>query len=445
VITTDDRAVIQTAIPPGSNQPDHVLSELERLLGKPGCPACRYLAEVERSFFSWFQIESFSSPAVQAQLRAAQGMCPVHSRRLIEDLGEGHIMTTVAREALAGALQHVTADAPAGACPACEVLGAGARRASNLVLDGLRDPAMVRLYSEHGGMCLPHVLQALAAEDVPVLKVLAERLLANLYDGVGRSLVMVLAGSDDDAPRRARSRSRLPELPIRDSTVGHLHGLLDIEACPVCLSTGVAEHDYLRWFEARAAEGDQSLRSDPGEFCALHLHDAAALATPSAVECAVELKRAAKIAHLKRFLARLTQLPASGRRGKRSTPDGLHQLRGELLATPYCAACNARDGLERSRFDLVAAGVSLAPVRERYETCHGLCVRHALQVPEGHAARVVRRHLDGRLSVLAWEVGEVARKYAWAFRHETSGPERDGWLRALAQIDGRVFAGAPAP
>ena len=44
-----------------------------------------------------------------------------------------------------------------------------------------------------------------------------------------------------------------------------------------------------------------------------------------------------------------------------------------------------------------------------------------------------------------WEVEETARKYAWAYRHETSGPERDAWLRAMAQIDGRVFEGGPAP
>jgi hypothetical protein len=57
----------------------------------------------------------------------------------------------------------------------------------------------------------------------------------------------------------------------------------------------------------------------------------------------------------------------------------------------------------------------------------------------------LRNHTDARLALLAWEVQETARKYAWAYRHEPTGPERHGWLRGLIQIDGRVFEGGPAP
>jgi len=84
-------------------------------------------------------------------------------------------------------------------------------------------------------------------------------------------------------------------------------------------------------------------------------------------------------------------------------------------------------------------------VRDHYERSHGLCLRHAVKISDGQAARLVRRHVDGRLGVLAWEVGETARKYAWAYRHERSGDEQKAWLRALAQIDGRVFEGGCAP
>lgn len=422
-----------------------MVSELERLLREPGCPACRYVSETERTFFSWFQIESFSSPAVQAQLRAGLGMCPAHSRRLVEELGEGHIMTTVAREALSGALQLIGAQTQAGACPACEVVANGSRRACQLVLDGLLDPALTRLYSQHGGMCLAHVLESLPFAGPSDARMLAGRLLERLYEELGPALLEVLAGLDDDAPRRALWRERLPELPQRGSTVDRLRGVIQIDACPVCLSTGVAERDYFDWFLSRSAAHDQSLRSDPGEFCRDHLHDVAAVDSASAASAAIDHKRATRIAHLERFLARLSQLPAPEKRGRRSKPDGLEQIRAELLTGSYCAACHARDGVERSRLDLVAASLSLAPTRQRYEGGHGLCLRHALQMSDGPAARVARRHLDGRLSVLAWEVGEVARKYAWAYRHEASGPEHDAWMRALAQIDGRVFVGAPAP
>lgn len=421
------------------------MSELERLLREPGCPACRYLGEIERSFFSWFQIENYTSPQIQAQLRAALGMCPVHSRRLLEEFGEGHITTTVLREALSGALRHLRGQTQIGACPACEAFEAGSRRACSLVLEGLLDPAMARRYSEHGGMCLVHILEALPHADPPRLGLLAERLLARLYEEVGPPLVAVLAGSDDDAGRRAHWRERLPELTREGSTVDRLRDLLEIDACPVCLSAAVAERDYCRWFLSHSAGGDRSLSRDPGEFCPRHLHDVALTDSSPTGGQALERKRAARIAHLERFLARLSQLPPGRRHGRRGRCDELDQVRVELLATPHCVACHAREGVELSRLELTTASLSLVPVRERYETRHGLCLRHAAQVPDGHSARVARRHLEGRLSLLAWELGETARKYAWAYRHEAGGPERDAWLRALAQIDGRVFMGAPAP
>lgn len=421
-----------------------LVSELERLLREPGCPACGYVSEIERSFFSWFQIESFSSPQVQARLRAGLGMCPAHSRRLVEELGGGHIMTTVVREALAGAFLRVRGEAQPGACPACEAVEAGSRGACRLVLDGLLDPALTRLYSDHGGMCLVHVLQSLPVADAPSLKLLTERYLARLRAEVGPRLVTVLAGSDDDARRRALWRERLPELPRGGSTIDRLREVIEIETCSVCLSAGVAERDYLDWFSTRSAAADESLRSDPGEFCPGHLHDAAAAGAQSGASFAIDHKRAARIAQIERFLARLSQLPAPGKRGRRSKPDGLEHVGAELLATPYCGVCHARDGVERSQLDLVTASLTLVPLRERYEHCHGLCLRHAMQLPEGSAARVARRHLDAKLGVLAWEVGETARKYAWAYRHETSGPEHDAWTRALVQVDGRVFAGGPA-
>jgi hypothetical protein len=76
--------------PVRSPSPDHVLSELERLLRAPACPSCTYIEEVERSFFSWFEIESFSAAEMQSRLRAGVGMCPQHSRRLVDGIGGGH-------------------------------------------------------------------------------------------------------------------------------------------------------------------------------------------------------------------------------------------------------------------------------------------------------------------------------------------------------------------
>lgn len=356
-------------------------------------------------------------------------------------------MTIVVREAVAGARLAVRAEGQVGSCPACASAAFGTRHALILLVDGLRDPALARLYAGHDGVCLMHLLDALPGADSPTAEMLTERLLGSLSDRgeMAHPLVGLLAGIDADAPRRAMWRERLPSLSATGSTIQRLHERLEIDACPVCLAAGIAGRDYLQWLLTHAAEDDPSLDTDPGELCASHLHDAA-LADPSgAGSRAAQRKRTVRMAQLERFLGRLANTTIPERRRRRSSPDALDGIRGELLIAPHCAACHAREGVERAQQDLVAASLGLVAVRDRYEQGHGLCVRHARRIPDGPAARVVRQHADARLAVISWEVHETARKYAWAFRHESSGPERGGWLRALAQIDGRVFEGGAAP
>jgi hypothetical protein len=428
-----------------AGKPPRILSEFEKLLSEPGCPTCRHVAETERSFFSWFEIESHTTAEVHAQLRAAMGLCPAHERRLIEDLGQGPVMTIVMREALAGARLALRGEGQIGRCPACASDGFSTRHGRTLLVDGLRDPALARLYAEHDGVCLPHILDTLPETDPATVKMLAERLLASLHDRNGPALVALLAGADADAPRRAMWRARLPQVSTAGATLDGLDERLEIEACPVCFAAGLAGRDYQHWFLARAAENDPSLATDPGELCSVHLHDVALADPPVAFKHAVDRKRKVRIVQLERFLGRLPRAPMPQRRRRRGGQDTLETIGDELLALPHCSACHARDGVERAQQELVVLSLGLAAARDRYERGHGLCVRHARQVVDGSAARVARHHADARVALLAWEVQETARKYAWAFRHEACGAEHDGWLRGMAQIDGRVFEGGPAP
>jgi hypothetical protein len=458
VVDTDDRQTRSSPSGPtpgaasraraagaGGSEVRRILSELESLLTEAGCPVCRHVADAERRFFSWFEIESYTVAEVQAELRAAMGMCPAHSRRLVEELGEGHIMTVVMREALAGARSAVKDNTRIGTCAACAAVTSASNRTRSLLLDGVQNPSVARLYTEHEGVCLLHLLEAVPVAGQPTLRMLTERLLASLHQATGSALVGLLAGLDADAPRRAMWRDRLPSLPTAGSTLERLAGRLQVDACPVCLATGIGARDYLRWFVAHAAGGDPSLKTDPGELCAAHLHDVALGEPSTASSQAAEHKRAARIGQLELFLGSLAHLPAPARRGRRSNSDPLDEARRNLLAAPHCPACHAREGIERAQRELIAASLALQPVRAPYEESHGLCVRHARAVQHGPTAGFARHHTDARLAMRAWEVQETARKYAWAFRHEQTGPERDGWLRGLAQIDGRVFEGGPAP
>lgn len=143
----------------------HPLNELDGLLGERGCPICRYVEEAERGFFSWFGIESYGEVKVQAQLRAATGMCPAHAQHLVEG--------------------------------------------------GLVDPATVAVYRQHDGLCLPHFLGSIRLLGPATLKIVAERLLITLSVDDGIDLE-ALAGVDPDAPRRGDRRGGLTEhRPLR--------------------------------------------------------------------------------------------------------------------------------------------------------------------------------------------------------------------------------------
>jgi hypothetical protein len=421
-----------------------VRTEFEHLLAAGGCPVCAHVVEAERSFFSWFEIEYHASAGVQAQLRAALGMCPAHSRRLVEDIGAGPIMSIVMREALAGASRALRDEVPAGSCPACEAASGGADYARHTLHGAVHDAGNAGLYREHVGVCLPHMLDSAETADAWILTLLSEQLLGSLRQVDGADSEQLLAGTDLDAPRRAHWRDLVDRQEDSAATISGLTRSLTTEACPICLAAGAAERRYLQWFGDRAGERDASLGTDPGRFCSEHLHDLA-LVDRGAAHTVADRIRPTIINELERLLDQLSVVRSATGRRRRSGSDELGRARGVMLTPRPCPACHARAGVERSQLDLLTAALALAPVRRHYEDCHGLCVRHAMRVSAGPAAQLVKRHADARVAVLAWEVQERARKYAWSSRHERIGPEHDAWQRALKQIDGRVFAGGRAP
>ena len=420
-----------------------LLSEFEHLLADPGCPGCTSLAEAERSYFAWFANENHTSPAVQSQLRAGMGMCPVHSRRLVHELGAGSVSTIVLRHALAGALPRIRGDGQPGRCPVCDSVSGRSESLMHMVIDALNRDADLRRFRTHDGMCLEHV-RALACTAAPApVRIAAERLLESLSPDSGAEPVALLAGADHDAVRRAVWRRQLPQPDVASSTIEGLRAQLALDACPLCLATGQSERLYLQWLLDRSRADDSSLRTQPGVLCAAHLHDVA-LADPAAARFAIDRKRVATIAALQRLLDHLATLPPAGGRRRRAAGDLPDTAVQTMDPTHRCPACRARDATEARQRELLLAGLALAPVRRAYEDGHGLCAHHVLRM-RSTTPRMVRHVAEARLAVLEWEVQETGRKYAWDCRHEPPGPEQDAWLRGLVQIDGRVFLGGPAP
>ena len=424
---------------PASVPHGRILTELEHLLEGPDCPACQYVEEAERSFFSWFAIESYTTGQMQTRLRASMGMCPAHSRRLMHEVTQPHILTAVMREAVAGAQACLRSALEPGVCPACEATTSAADRASRLVADGLLDPLQARRYGEHGGMCLVHLLAAILTADESVVKILAERMLVTLEEEADGAIIERLAGRDRDSADRAVLRDALPDVERTGSTIEGLRRRLALCSCPVCFSTGATERLYVRWACGRAGENDRSLDSDPGELCASHLHDVATVDPEAAIKAA-HRKRTGREAELRRLLHNISQITGGSRRRGNRAQD-LDGARAEILAEHHCSACHARGGVDESQLGLVAASLTLAPIGDRYANAHGLCARHTLVLSDHESGRLAKQHADRRLGVLAWELHESTRKQAWAYRHELSGPEQDAWLRAAGQIDGRVFEG----
>jgi hypothetical protein len=463
-------------------------ASLLALLADPGCPLCRTVDQATNRYHFWFVHESFQQPETLAQLRSNLGMCPRHTRDLVK-LRHSSALTTVLREVLPAAAARLAQPAARPGCPAC---GSAARAAAyqlSTIARLLDDQTVVEAYRAAGGMCVAHTLRALRS--VPPRH--ARLLVLVLRDALtcppdGTSPVDVLAGTDPDTTTRHRLRELLPGEPAPPTTASpgratleRLHQLLEVDACPVCLTEGQSERRYLRWLAAGAdgkpADGSRGVAGpDELELCARHLHDQEVAAPPVGMAavarqagpwrarldgCQPHLAREERLKSMagRRSLARAAWARPGTRDQRRvwtsrarsvirTFLESRRQARELALAglrMPWCRVCHAVAQDNRRAADLLLAALRDHPTARRYQAAHGLCVRHVLELlPDGRAAPV-RGVLLARLDVLAWELAEADRKQAWALRYQPSGPEATAWLRATALVDGGVFLGGPAP
>jgi hypothetical protein len=445
--------------------PDHVLAEIAAALTKPGCPLCRHAAETARQFFTWFRIENCYDPPMIARMRAAGGMCPAHTRRLIGQPGADARLTTVYRYVLPAIAARRWHDEPPGPCPACDALARLQTGAAQALWSALRDTEIRRRYAGSDGLCGPH-LATLAGVDPDLLALLATVLADRLR--AAEPALPRFAGADDDAPPRRRLRALLPAAGMAGNgddepptTVERQRARLATGACPGCLAEGQAERRYLDWLAGECGRDPDSLANEPGRLCAGHLHDLVALDT-AAAQWATAREHAWWLDRLAALLDRLDAVPPRSpihrlrwararpagspgggfvRRVLASRAEGLVRARTALHGE-VCLVCRAVHEYAVNENRVLLAALGLESFASAYRDSAGLCLRHVRALARrGPLPAAVVQLAATRLGLLIAEIEIADRKRTWLARHEASGPEATAWVRAPSLVDGRVFLG----
>jgi hypothetical protein len=368
------------------------------LLTAPGCPVCRYAAEVDDRYLRWFALEGHAEPTMITVMCASLGMCAQHTRRLASQPGAATRLTAVYRYVLGAARELLASPAPAvHPCPACQRVEAAAGSALETLLDGLSDAAVRGRCRDLGGVCLPHVSAALDCGPRRAAEWLADTISGMLT--AGPAVPRWLSGTDPDAETRAVLRRGLP--------AGDVPG-----ACAACLAAVQAERDSL----ARLIAQPSDLADSALELCRTHLADAASAARGPRQLRAILSGQAASLAEGR----------GRWRRSKR---------------TPGCLVCRTAGLADRDALTAVAPG----PDRV-YQHQNLLCVRHyfALKAADKRAATTLAASMDEFASLLVGELAEAFEQSTWAGRHGGPATQSVTWQRAAAFLDGAVFGGCPS-
>lgn len=268
---------------------------------EPGCPACRVADEESRRWFFFYETETNADEALRERLVAAGGMCPVHTRHLIE---QGPAASWLARSLFELLVRDVrehpreVAVRRAQRCPVCvavdgrvtDLLGLlaagiapGGRPGDGWTADGedwdtaaesadgaaqnwdtavedvgtaVDDPRsrdIVAAYRAGAGLCVPHARRFVAGAS-PAASALVTAVLADRLATTPELAVAVVAGDDPDAAARARLRTvAAPGVLAADAAARRaglpqrIEALLQRPCCPVCAARETATWRLLDW------------------------------------------------------------------------------------------------------------------------------------------------------------------------------------------------------
>jgi hypothetical protein len=379
------------------------------LLTAPGCPVCRYAGEASDRYLAWFAFEGHADAVTLTSLCSSLGMCPRHTRGIMNQPGAASRLTAVYRYVLEAARVRLTGrSARPGICPGCRHDDGAANRALETLIEGLADDSVRERYRELGGLCLPHLGSASVHGGHQVVAWLSQTM-AETVNAWPRTAPW-LAGTDRDAETRAT---------LRATAASARPGA---GACTACLAAGQSEQGHLARMLRAGAHG---LPERQSLLCGGHLSDLTVLAGGPGAEPMLAWQASCLAASLERG-------------GRLGWPWSRHRRASGPENCPVCLAAEhaARRALEDVR--VLLRGPRAVPGREA-----SLCVRHLLGLGalDPQAARLTAPGAVERADTLIAELNEAFGKGTWARRHEARGPEMTAWRRAAAFVDGSVFCG----
>jgi hypothetical protein len=434
-----------TPLPRG---PSHLaLFGAEDLLGRTGCPVCRYVTEAGDRFFGWFALEGHADASMITRLCESLGLCPLHTRGLLCQPGAAGRMTAVYRYLLQAALSYLaTGTSPKAPCLACARDAESMDRVLDTLLTGLQDEDLRDRYRGAAGLCLPHLHAATARGGRQLSAWLAHDMTSRLAAGPP-GLAVIAGDRDADAEMRVQLRATLSASPAffaLTAPTSEYPGFGD--ACTVCLTAAQAERDILDRVTGRCM-----LDHSWVGLCPMHLHEACSGIIGSARPMSVTGEMLALHAELSQaWLTELTAQPSlravfsplthryhwrRGRnRGRRSSED-----------PGACPACHAWHDAANSAARRLPEILRAQPAASTGAHAPVLCLRHVitLRQQDPRSADAAVRLAVRRAKLLVRELEEAFRKQTWAHRHEPRGQEMTAWRRAAVLVDGRIYGGGP--
>jgi hypothetical protein len=164
---------------------DRDYADLIEALGQPGCPVCRLVLRDAQRFIDTILYEYVMDHEVHNVFRAGRGLCNTHAWQMQQAKGSALVIAVFfhaaldevlkidlkadsgASSGLAGLLGRNTGDFPAqaleptGPCLVCQHLDEAEGRYIRILTGNFNQPDVHDAFKESGGLCLPHVRQAL--------------------------------------------------------------------------------------------------------------------------------------------------------------------------------------------------------------------------------------------------------------------------------------------